>query len=406
MSKLRKKVIHGLIGRIFAKITAFALDSLEAHRRNAFRDLGKRISMLQRDDLLTEIPNKGKFVTIGIDTILTRPRGLVLGNNVKIGHNCFLESRGGILIGDNTLILSNVNIVSSAPNFNGELLPQDGKAKDQQVKIGHNVIIGAGCTLLPGITIGDGAVIGPGTVVNQDIAKYAVISSNTVSHLTQRDAALYDQLAEAAKWSDSNGNALSKRKISAYNINAEQLGDKLFFVLGTGRNGSTTIAKILSKQKGLVCLHEPKLALIKLSTDFAHGLINDHQVKEQLRLLYNGVNVYPNIVYGESDQKLSNLVPFLRDIFPKAKFIWLLRNPVDSVNSMHSRGWFADQDLFPSEQDDGIDEVKYRGLFTLHRLHADKLGEMSSTKWRSMTAFARNCWYWTYWNKLIETELA
>ena len=144
MSKLRKKVIHGLIGRIFAKITAFALDSLEAHRRNAFRDLGKRISMLQRDDLLTEIPNKGKFVTIGIDTILTRPRGLVLGNNVKIGHNCFLESRGGILIGDNTLILSNVNIVSSAPNFNGELLPQDGKAKDQQVKIGHNVIIGAG----------------------------------------------------------------------------------------------------------------------------------------------------------------------------------------------------------------------------------------------------------------------
>ena len=116
-------------------------------------------------------------------------------------------------------------------------------------------------------------------------------------------------------------------------------------------------------------------------------MINDHQVKEQLRLLYNGVNVYPNIVYGESDQKLSNLVPFLRDIFPKAKFIWLLRNPVDSVNSMHSRGWFADQDLFPSEQDDGIDEVKYRGLFTLHRLHADKLGEMSSTKWRSMTAF-------------------
>lgn len=37
------------------------------------------------------------------------------------------------------------------------------------VKIGNDVWVGAGATILPGVTIGDGCVIGAGSVVTKDV---------------------------------------------------------------------------------------------------------------------------------------------------------------------------------------------------------------------------------------------
>ncbi|MBQ9598477.1 MAG: sugar O-acetyltransferase, partial [Clostridia bacterium] len=42
------------------------------------------------------------------------------------------------------------------------------------VKIGSNVWIGAGSTILPGVTIGDNSVIGAGSVVTKDIPENVV----------------------------------------------------------------------------------------------------------------------------------------------------------------------------------------------------------------------------------------
>lgn len=39
----------------------------------------------------------------------------------------------------------------------------------RSIKIGNNVWIGAGVTVLPGVTIGDNVAIGAGSVVNRDI---------------------------------------------------------------------------------------------------------------------------------------------------------------------------------------------------------------------------------------------
>ncbi|MBO1307685.1 transferase [Enterococcus sp. 669A] len=83
--------------------------------------------------------------------------------------------RGGITIGENTLIAPNVSITT----INHDLNPQKRDVTTcQPVKIGANVWIGIGAIILPGITIGDGAIIGAGSVVTKDVAPNAIVVGN------------------------------------------------------------------------------------------------------------------------------------------------------------------------------------------------------------------------------------
>ncbi|WP_114010246.1 DapH/DapD/GlmU-related protein [Cohaesibacter intestini] len=47
--------------------------------------------------------------------------------------------------------------------------------RDNKVRIGHDVWIGHGATILPGVRVGHGAVIGAGAVVSKDVPDYAIV---------------------------------------------------------------------------------------------------------------------------------------------------------------------------------------------------------------------------------------
>jgi acetyltransferase-like isoleucine patch superfamily enzyme len=92
---------------------------------------------------------------------------LVIGRNVFINQGCALLDIGGIEIGDETMIGPMVKIVTS-----GHPLSQSKRRSQvtaSPIKIGRNVWIGAGATILAGVIIGDGAVIAAGAVVTRDV---------------------------------------------------------------------------------------------------------------------------------------------------------------------------------------------------------------------------------------------
>lgn len=68
-------------------------------------------------------------------------------------------------------------------------------------RVGNDVWIGYGATILPGVTIGDGAVIGSLSVVASDVPPYAIVGGNPARVIRHRfDDATIARLLELRWW--------------------------------------------------------------------------------------------------------------------------------------------------------------------------------------------------------------
>ena len=54
------------------------------------------------------------------------------------------------------------------------------------VRIGHDVWLASGCTILSGVTVGDGAVVAARSVVSRDVAPYSIVAGNPARHIRYR----------------------------------------------------------------------------------------------------------------------------------------------------------------------------------------------------------------------------
>lgn len=99
------------------------------------------------------------------------------GSRVFINYNCTLQPAGGVEIGDDVFIGSDVRIYTT----NHPLDPEErakGKATVRPVRIGSKVWIGGGAVILPGVEIGEGTTIGAGSVVTRSIPARCVAVGN------------------------------------------------------------------------------------------------------------------------------------------------------------------------------------------------------------------------------------
>jgi acetyltransferase-like isoleucine patch superfamily enzyme len=89
------------------------------------------------------------------------------GRNCAPGSNscCYIQGRGGIIIGDNLRMGPGVGLISA--NHNPD--DYDQWIIKEPIKIGNNVWIGMNVVVMPGVKIGDNVIIGANSVVNKDI---------------------------------------------------------------------------------------------------------------------------------------------------------------------------------------------------------------------------------------------
>ncbi|MCL1125730.1 sugar O-acetyltransferase [Shewanella surugensis] len=91
-----------------------------------------------------------------------------LGDRVFINLNCTILDAGQVIIGNDTLIGPNVQILAVTHDVDPQLrLEKHNYAND--VIIGRNVWLAAGVIISPGVSIGDNSVIGAGSVVTKDV---------------------------------------------------------------------------------------------------------------------------------------------------------------------------------------------------------------------------------------------
>ncbi|EAR09507.1 maltose O-acetyltransferase [Reinekea blandensis MED297] len=102
---------------------------------------------------------------------------IYLGKDVYINAGCVLLDAGVIEIGDHVLLGPGVHIYAVEH-------PKDpdqrraGWMRGRPVRIGANSWIGGGAFILPGVTIGRDAIIGAGSVVTRDVADGGEVAGN------------------------------------------------------------------------------------------------------------------------------------------------------------------------------------------------------------------------------------
>lgn len=110
----------------------------------------------------TKIEGTGSLQFIG--------KGMIVGDNVGLGTDCFYGCAGGIIIGDDTIIGNYVSLHSENHVFDdiNRLIQLQG-VTHQGISIGKNCWIGAKATILDGAVIEDGCVIAAGAVVTAGV---------------------------------------------------------------------------------------------------------------------------------------------------------------------------------------------------------------------------------------------
>ncbi|KIC19156.1 sugar O-acetyltransferase [Leisingera sp. ANG-DT] len=128
-------------------------------------------------------PLANLFTAAGENCLIEAPFHCAYGVNIRLGNNVYMNAGCTILdtapvsIGDGTMLGPNVQIYCAQHHKDRELRAT-GLEIALPVTLGADVWIGGGAIILPGVTIGDGAIVGAGAVVTKDVAADQTVTGN------------------------------------------------------------------------------------------------------------------------------------------------------------------------------------------------------------------------------------
>ena len=108
-----------------------------------------------------------KILRVEIPTIKLVRKGLEVGKNLYLRGSGMIDPSACYLIeiGDDVTLSRNVTFLAHDVCLKVIM----GIIKLGKVKIGNNVLVGAGTNILPRVSIGDNSIIGAGSVVTKDV---------------------------------------------------------------------------------------------------------------------------------------------------------------------------------------------------------------------------------------------
>ena len=118
-----------------------------------------------------------------------------VGDFVAWNMGCYIDSKGTVTFGNNTMLAEKVTIFSHGHSEDNHM-----ERVYRPVHIGNNVSLYCGATILGGVTIGDGSEVGVGSVVTKDVPENVVVVGSPAKVLRE------------CKHADSDSNYLFNRR--------------------------------------------------------------------------------------------------------------------------------------------------------------------------------------------------
>ncbi len=138
----------------------------------------KPSSMNERKEKIKSILGKTKD-----NFLIEQPFVCDYGYNIEIGenfyanHNLVILDANKVKFGDNVFIAPNCGFYTAGHPINADMR-NEGLEYAKPIEIGNDVWIGGNVVVLPGVKIGNNVVIGAGSIVNKDIPSNSVAVGN------------------------------------------------------------------------------------------------------------------------------------------------------------------------------------------------------------------------------------
>lgn len=123
----------------------------------------------------TKLRAHGGFIRIGSKSVLGEEITFSTYEEISIGREC--------IIADRVMFIDFDHVVDDSE----QAIRKQG-LYSKPVRVGNNVWIGYGASILRGVTIGDGAVIGTYSVVTKDVPANAIVGGVPAKVLRMREA--------------------------------------------------------------------------------------------------------------------------------------------------------------------------------------------------------------------------
>lgn len=132
----------------------------------------------------------GSDSVILMGTKFDAPKNFKLGKNSVINQNCRLDNRGGITIGENVSISSEVCILTA----DHDLQSYDFIGRLRPVTIEDYAFIGTRAMILPGVTLGQGCAVAAGAVVTKSVPPFTIVAGVPAKSIGMRQTNLQYRL--------------------------------------------------------------------------------------------------------------------------------------------------------------------------------------------------------------------
>ncbi len=104
-----------------------------------------------------------------------------VGKNVTWNHCCYIDAKGGVKVGDSSMITEYTKIFSHGHSESDHV-----ERTYKGVEIGEYAKVYTNCTVLPGVHIGKGAICATGAIVTKDVEDFTLVAGIPAKPIRKR----------------------------------------------------------------------------------------------------------------------------------------------------------------------------------------------------------------------------